>query len=90
VFLRFSDYLQVTYLKEGPDPNFQLLARSASTPVQADNQQISRLVLLAPEAEIAPNGQLVNSLAVFTDAYWGFEKMGEFLPLDYSPSIAVQ
>ncbi len=89
VFLAFGDYLQVTYLKEGPDPNFKLLARPPGSPVQADDRQVSRLVLLAPEAEIEPNGQLVNSLAVFTDSYWGFEKMGEFLPLDYAPPAAV-
>jgi hypothetical protein len=40
---------------------------------------------MQPEVEIEPNGQLANPLAVFTDEYWGFEKMGEFLPVNYLP-----
>ena len=87
VFLKFRDYLQVSYLREAPDPFYQLprsLPGAAARTVPAD-RQVSRLVLLAPENEILPNGQLQNPLAVFTDEYWGFEKMGEFLPVNYLP-----
>jgi len=48
-------------------------------------RQVSRLHLLASEVEIQPNGSLVNPLAVFVSEYWGFEKIGEFLPLNYLP-----
>jgi len=90
VWLRFPDYLQVTYLRESPDPAYQP-ARPVGAPpgstVKLD-RQISLLSLTQPEAEIQPNGQLVEPLAVFTDEYWGFEKMGELLPLDYRPTTA--
>lgn len=86
VLLRFRDRLQVTYLLAGPDPNYRPrpspFARGATLPT---DQQVSELILMQPEIEILPNGQLANPLAVFTDGYWGFEKMGEFLPLNYLP-----
>lgn len=87
VFLRFRDRLQVTYLLAGPDANYRpqpsRYARNPAPP--PPDQQASELILLQPEIEILPNGQLANPLAVFTDGYWGFEKMGEFLPVNYLP-----
>ncbi|MBU6121012.1 carboxypeptidase-like regulatory domain-containing protein [Hymenobacter siberiensis] len=86
VFLRFTDYLQVTYSRESPDPHY---LRSAVSNVRIamnpPTEQVSQLKLLEPEVEIQPNGQLTNPMAVFTDEYWGFEKMGEFLPVNYLP-----
>jgi len=32
-----------------------------------------------------PNGSLRDSEAVALGEYWGFEKIGEFMPLDYEP-----
>lgn len=88
VFLRFQDRLQVTYLLAGPDANYRpqpsRYARGPAPPLPQD-RQVSQLVLMQPEVEIEPNGQLANPLAVFTDQYWGFEKMGEFLPVNYLP-----
>jgi hypothetical protein len=87
VFLRFQDRLQVTYLLAGPDANYRPKpSRYARNPAPLpQDRQVSQLVLMQPEVEIEPNGQLANPLAVFTDEYWGFEKMGEFLPLNYLP-----
>jgi len=87
VLLRFRDRLQVTYLLAGPDANYHpqpsRYARGAAAP--PPDRQTSELILLGPEIEILPSGQLANPLAVFTDGYWGFEKMGEFLPFNYLP-----
>jgi hypothetical protein len=87
VWLRFRDYLQVTYQKEAPDPAYAA-PRPINTVAAAGlpKGQLSTLVLLKPEIEIQKNGQLTEPLGVFTDGYWGFEKMGEFLPLDYAPT----
>lgn len=92
VWLRFRDYLQVTYLQEAPDPAYPS-ARPISAQAAAalpPKGQISTLILLKPEIEILKNGQLQDPLAVFTDGYWGFEKMGEFLPLDYTPPASAR
>ncbi|MDO7847121.1 carboxypeptidase-like regulatory domain-containing protein [Hymenobacter sp. M29] len=86
VFLRFVDNLQVSYLREGPDPNYQIRTTlPTNAPFPPSDRQVSQLVLMVPEIEIQSNGQLANPLAVFTDEYWGFEKMGEFLPVNYLP-----
>ncbi|MDF7813572.1 carboxypeptidase-like regulatory domain-containing protein [Hymenobacter sp. YC55] len=90
VWLCFRDYLQVSYLRESPDPAYQLPRPVGAPPAPATkaDRQISLLSLTKHEAEILPNGQLVEPLAVFTDQYWGFEKMGELLPIDYAPPVA--
>jgi hypothetical protein len=89
VFLRFTDRLQVTYLREAPDPRYLVSAVPAGVAGTSSGPgQVSQLLLLARETEILPNGQLANPLGVFTDQYWGFEKMGEFLPVNYHPPAA--
>ena len=86
VFLRYRDLLQVSYRRERPDPLYLFpTLRPRNAPDPPPDRQVSQLILLVPEIEIQPNGQLVNPLAVFTDEYWGFEKMGEFLPINYQP-----
>jgi hypothetical protein len=76
-------------LLAGPDANYRpqpsRYARRPAPPLPQD-RQVSQLVLMQPEVEIEPTGQLANPLAVFTDEYWGFEKMGEFLPVNYLPA----
>lgn len=82
IFLRFTDHLRVTYLREPPDRFYP------QPPGPAASQQVSELVPLLREIEILPNGQLANPLGVLTNDYWGFEKMGEFLPVNYVPPAA--
>ncbi|SDX94482.1 carboxypeptidase-like regulatory domain-containing protein [Hymenobacter psychrophilus] len=85
-WLRFTDQLLVTYGNEPPDPQYRPPAIFISTTPPAPTKQISTLYLLRPGGvRLLANGQMAEPLAVFTDGYWGFEKMGEFLPLDYSP-----
>ena len=50
-------------------------------------QEVSELHLLGPAAIIQPNGHLTNPLSVKVEGYWAFEKVGEALPLDYSPAL---
>ncbi|MBF9238163.1 carboxypeptidase-like regulatory domain-containing protein [Hymenobacter sp. BT683] len=91
VFLNYTDRLRVSYLRESPDPLFRTQSLPYGTnkaPAPID-RQVSQLILLTRNTEIQPNGHLVNPLAVFTDEYWGFEKMGEFLPQNYLPPAAV-
>ena len=49
-------------------------------------RQVSRLQLTDGEAEIQADGSLRNPLEVALGGYWGFEKIGEFLPYDYVPT----
>ncbi|MGI4865709.1 MAG: carboxypeptidase-like regulatory domain-containing protein [Janthinobacterium lividum] len=90
VYLRFSDELQVVYFGETPDPAYTA-PMSPIGPVDktmSTKRQVSRLTLVVPETEINPNGTLVNPFDVVPGEYWGFQRIGEFLPLDYAPPVA--
>ena len=52
--------------------------------------EVSELQLLGPEALILPTGYLSNPLSLRVDGYWAFEKIGEALPLDYTPAVLKQ
>jgi len=89
VGLRFNDALYVVYSREKPDARY--FNTGVPGPHTLPDQfpvrtgQASVLSLLVPRVEISPDGELENPLAAFTEGYWGFERMGEFLPLDYQP-----
>lgn len=59
----------------------------AKPAVVAPIQEVSELRFLGPDAIIQPNGYLTNPLSIRLDGYWAFEKIGESLPLDYSPAL---
>ncbi|ALW85520.1 hypothetical protein AUC43_10705 [Hymenobacter sedentarius] len=89
-YLRFTGELQVTHFGEAPDPAYNRRMASlgpSRTPYPA-KRQVSRLKLQGREAEIQANGSLVNPLEAYNGDYWGFEKIGEFLPVDYVPPTA--
>ncbi|MCA8831130.1 carboxypeptidase-like regulatory domain-containing protein [Hymenobacter pini] len=92
IALRFPDQLQVTFDREPADPAYvAYTARNASAeqPLPAGlSTQVSVLNLLEPRVELQANGQPRNPLALLTEGYWGFEKMGEFMPVDYTPPPA--
>ncbi|GAA4375060.1 hypothetical protein GCM10023186_07300 [Hymenobacter koreensis] len=87
VMLRFKHLTQVTYTREKPDPAYYIPTAVGKPPI-FPKQQVSVLHLLRSETEITPTGQLLNPLTVFTEGYWGFEKVGELLPVDYEPAPA--
>ncbi|RSK46974.1 carboxypeptidase-like regulatory domain-containing protein [Hymenobacter rigui] len=92
VALQFPDLLQVTFNREPADPAYvAYTARNASfgQPLPAGlSKQVSVLHLQEPRVELQPNGAPLNPLGLLTEGYWGFEKMGEFLPLDYVPPVS--
>jgi hypothetical protein len=88
-FLRFRGELQVAYFGEAPDPLYKRPMSPLGypkTPIPSGPRQVSRLKLQGKEAAIQANGTLLNPLDVFNGEYWGFEKIGEFLPVDYAPN----
>jgi hypothetical protein len=84
--------LQVAHFGEAPDPRYDrpmatLGPPPSRTPYPA-KRQVSRVRLQAREAEIQADGSVLNPLEVSVGDYWGFEKIGEFLPYDYVPTAA--
>lgn len=84
VRLCFRDFLAVTYGPEPIDPNYRL--PGAFSGKRQYLLQESVLRLRQPSGiELAPNGLLARPLDLPAEGYWGFEKIGELLPLDYEP-----
>ncbi|WP_426059509.1 carboxypeptidase-like regulatory domain-containing protein [Hymenobacter sp. B1770] len=86
-YLRFTGELQVAYFGEAPDPRYKKPMSPlgySRTPYPA-KRQVSRLKLRGRQAEIQANGSLMNPLDAYNGEYWGFERIGEFLPVDYVP-----
>ncbi len=84
VWLRFRDLLAVTYDGERPDASFRLPGAVSGRPLPRYQESVLHL-LQPPAAEVEPNGVTSQPLALLTEGYWGFEKIGELLPLDYLP-----
>ena len=87
-YMRFTGQLQVAHFGEAPDPRFKQPMNTlgySRTPYPLQ-RQVSRLQLADDEAEIQADGSLRNPLTVAIGGYWGFEKIGEFLPYDYVPT----
>ncbi|WP_201986863.1 carboxypeptidase-like regulatory domain-containing protein [Hymenobacter rubidus] len=89
-YLRFTGELQVAHFGEAPDPMYKRPMATLGYPKMVlpppAMRQVSRLKLQGKQAEIQANGTLLNPLDVFNGEYWGFEKIGEFLPVDYVPA----
>jgi len=78
--LDFTNYLYIVYNKEFEEPQF-LEAGQKNIP------QTSIMAMLESPALIEKNGHLINPLAVVFEGRWGYEKVGELLPLDYLPNL---
>ncbi|WP_035561521.1 carboxypeptidase-like regulatory domain-containing protein [Hymenobacter sp. IS2118] len=89
-YLRFTGELQVAYFGEAPDPRYKrrMSPLGNSRVSYPSKRQVSRLKLRGRQAEIQPNGSLMNPLDAYNGEYWGFERIGEFLPVDYVPPSA--
>lgn len=93
VQLAFPDLLVVEYAQEPADPAYVAFTARHSAPGQTLpaglGKQSSVLHLLRPQVPLQPKGLPENPLDLVTEGYWGFEKMGEFLPVDYqTPALA--
>ena len=42
-------------------------------------------ILFAENVLLDPSGIFIEPLDVFTEGYWGYEKIADALPLDYIP-----
>jgi hypothetical protein len=86
VRLRFRDYLAVSYGPEPVDANYHL--PGTITGRRRYLLQESVLGLRQPGGiELSANGVLAQPLDLPAEGYWGFEKIGELLPLNYQSPV---
>lgn len=79
--LAFDDFLQVVFTGEKEEPGYllQFKERKAGKPTY----QTSVISLDSGSVFLEENGSVSEPLQVVLEGYWGWEKVGEMLPLDY-------
>lgn len=84
--LSFENYLYVVYKNEKESLQYKIYQNSIS-PKAAGREQLSWIFLPEgiTEVDFEQSGYLINPLAVVTNGYWGFEKLGDMVPMDYEP-----
>ncbi|MFK8059215.1 MAG: carboxypeptidase-like regulatory domain-containing protein [Polaribacter sp.] len=87
-YLEFKDNIMVVYTKEKEEEGF-ILRNAFSKPRKATFQTSSIIPLERPSA-ISKDGTLYNPLDIYYEGYWGYEKFGNMLPLDYVPVSSKQ
>lgn len=84
--LVFDHFLMVEYLPESPEPGFhRFWSRQAGFGQYTEGHQISWLKLDFQDVRMNIDGNLYDPFSLKTYGYWSFERLGEWLPLEYSP-----
>ncbi|GAB3530987.1 carboxypeptidase-like regulatory domain-containing protein [Pontibacter brevis] len=83
--LAFEEYLQVVYTGEKEEAGY--VWQQSMFQKREPSYQTSVLYLQSDEVFLEPNGNIVEPLNVFFEGYWGWEKLGDMLPLDYEPAV---
>ena len=84
--LKFKNFLNVTYENEYEDPSYLLSIQSVfdSHPRQLVQYQNSIVTIVQDSILIDKSGYIHNPLAIYCGGYWGFEKISDLLPLEYT------
>ncbi|MFD1188459.1 carboxypeptidase-like regulatory domain-containing protein [Pontibacter rugosus] len=84
--LSFKGFYQIVYTGEKEEQGY-LLQESMFNKRQP-TFQTSVLSLQTDAVLLEPNGNVSDPLSLFVEGYWGWEKLGAMLPLDYQPALA--
>ncbi|RDV15555.1 carboxypeptidase-like regulatory domain-containing protein [Pontibacter diazotrophicus] len=82
--LAFDGYFQVVYTGEKEEAGY--VWQQSMFKKREPSYQTSVLYLQSDEVLLESNGNIVEPLNVFFEGYWGWEKVGDMLPLDYQPA----
>ncbi len=85
--LFFEHYLRIDYLAEEPERDFREYAETMLGWDRAatNDWQVSWLRLLGLSAMVMPDGIPIDPSQLETYGYWAWERVGEWLPLDFRP-----
>ncbi|MCW1147929.1 carboxypeptidase-like regulatory domain-containing protein [Flavobacterium lacisediminis] len=79
-FMKFDNYLNVTYTKAAPDEKFLIFSTKENA-----NFQVSQLKNEDDAVEYFADGNYYNPANLFFYGYMGWKKVGDMLPFDYNP-----
>ena len=87
--LNFDNYLYVAYKNEDEPPGYYN-RRSGVSRSEVGRGQLSWMRLFdgVNGIDFESNGYLINPLVAIVDGYWGYEKVAELVPSNYSPTEA--
>jgi len=81
----FKDDLYVLYKNEKEAPDFMHSGFWISRPPDIKNVQISTLRLWAREIRFYASGSIYDPKSSLFSGYWGYEKIADMVPADYTP-----
>ena len=81
VVMQFEQFMQVVYTGEKEEVAYVRQLKPFNPP--KPGYQTSVLSLRAAQVLLDKNGSIYEPLDVLFEGYWGFEKLGDMLPLDY-------
>lgn len=79
-FLEFEGYLLISYMNEKESPQYVLNIGRGTRKFQN-----SILRMTTDSVEIFENGSLSDPFGLVVEGYMGWERVGDLLPIDYSP-----
>ena len=79
-FIKFDNYINVTYTKAAPDEKFLIFNTKENA-----NFQVSQLKNEDEAVEYFADGNYYNPANLFFYGYMGWKKVGDMLPFDYQP-----
>lgn len=79
-FLKFENYLNVTYTKAAPDEKYLIFSPKGESAFQ-----VSQLKLENEPVEYFSDGNYYKPSNLFFYGYMGWKKVGDMLPFDYNP-----
>jgi len=83
VKMAFEGYFQVVYVKEKEETAYF----SSAFQVRKPGFQTSVIFLRDKEVFMEKSGSFSEPLGIVFEGYWGWEKVGDMLPLDYMPDV---
>ncbi|MFD3001405.1 carboxypeptidase-like regulatory domain-containing protein [Pontibacter toksunensis] len=82
--LAFEGFFQVVYIGEKEEEEY--VWQQSMFSERKPSYQTSVIYLESDEVHLESNGNIIEPLNVFFEGYWGWEKLGDMLPLDYKPA----
>lgn len=79
-FIKFDNYLNVTYTKAAPDEKYLIFSPKGESAFQ-----VSQLKNEDEAVEYFADGNYYNPANLFFFGYMGWKKVGDMLPFDYNP-----
>lgn len=84
--VNYKDALYIMYKNELETAAYRNSGHWQSRPLTMPNYQISIVHLISPPAHFFANGGVLDPKSFLYEGYWGYEKMADLVPMDYSPS----